>query len=34
MSKEAEKSPLLRAITKQQQVKTLQAEIGLACSDL
>jgi hypothetical protein len=31
---EAEESPLLRAVTKQRLVKTLQAEEHLACSDL
>jgi hypothetical protein len=31
---EVEKSPLLRAVTKQRLVKTLQAEEDLACSDL
>jgi hypothetical protein len=34
MSTEAEESPLLRAVTKQRLVKTLQAVEGLACSDL
>jgi hypothetical protein len=31
---EAEESPLLRDVTKQQPVKTLQAGEDLACSDL
>jgi hypothetical protein len=34
VSKEAEESPLLGAVTKQRLVKTLQAEEDLACSDL
>jgi hypothetical protein len=34
MSTEAEESPLLRAATKQQLMKTLQAGEDLACSDL
>jgi hypothetical protein len=34
VSIEAEKSPLLRAVTKQRVVKALQAEDDLACSDL
>jgi hypothetical protein len=34
VSPEAEKSPLLRAITKQRLVQTLQAGEYLACSDL
>jgi hypothetical protein len=33
VSTEAEKSPLLRAVTKQQLVKTLQAGEDFACSD-
>jgi hypothetical protein len=34
MSTEAEEPPLLRAVTKQQLVKTLQAGENIACSDL
>jgi hypothetical protein len=34
VSTEAEESLLLRAVTKQRLVKTLQAEEDLACSDL
>jgi hypothetical protein len=34
VSTEGEDSPLLRAVTKQQLVKTLQAEEDLACSDM
>jgi hypothetical protein len=34
MSTEAEESPLLRAVTKQHLVKTLQAGEDLACSEL
>jgi hypothetical protein len=34
VSTEAEESPLLRAVTKQRHVKTLQAEEDLACSDI
>jgi hypothetical protein len=34
VSTEAEESPLLRAVTKQRLVKTLQVGEDLACSDL
>jgi hypothetical protein len=34
VSTEAEESPLLRAVTKQRLVKTLQVGGDLACSDL
>jgi hypothetical protein len=34
VSTEAEESPLLRAVTKQRLVKTLQAGEDVACSDL
>jgi hypothetical protein len=34
MSREAEESPLLRAVIMQQLVKTLQARDDLACSDM
>jgi hypothetical protein len=34
MNTEAEESPLLRAVTKQRLVKTLQAGEDLACTDL
>jgi hypothetical protein len=34
VSTEAEESPLLRAVTKQQLVKTLQAGEDLVCSEL
>jgi hypothetical protein len=34
VSREAEETPLLRAVNKQRLVKTLQAGEDLACSDL